>query len=195
MSSAAVAVAGLAALVGCLSISKLSPAALPALPEPEPDPDPESEPQPEPQPESKPQPQQGGGGGWSDASVRANSKARKLAWRAHRKHGRLPLGSAQVQPAEQTLQPRWQGDKGLPEASIALFDQLDVEGIGTTCSTVRREIICRDALAWLQEQETLLGNLSTIPGFSRGKCGGRAATRSGGLQARPHMVDSAGILL
>jgi len=69
-----------------------------------------------------------------------------------------------VQATTQTLQPRWEGDKGLPEASVALFDQLDVEGIGTSCSTVRREVICRDALAWLREQETLHGHVvSSLP--------------------------------
>jgi ribosomal protein L7/L12 len=85
-------------------------------------------------------------------------KARRAAWKRHRKHRRLPLGEPQ---------------HSVDSAAAAVFEQIDTEdGAESTQrisirSTVRRQVICREALAWLREQQVLEGHvIASLPDIS-----------------------------
>jgi ribosomal protein L7/L12 len=81
-------------------------------------------------------------------------KARRAAWKRHRKHRRLPLGEPQ---------------HSVDSAAAAVFEQIDTEdgAESTQRSTVRRQVICREALAWLREQQVLEGHvIASLPDIS-----------------------------
>ena len=83
-------------------------------------------------------------------------KARRAAWKRHRKHRRLPLG-----------EPQHSVDSAA--AAAAVFEQIDTEdgAESTQRSTVRRQVICREALAWLREQQVLEGHvIASLPDIS-----------------------------
>jgi hypothetical protein len=126
--------------IGSVAVSRsLSVEAAPPVPEPEPEPE-------------------------GDAARR---KAAKAAWKVHRKHRRLPLGEQQALDRRGAPLPRpcWARDPaGRTESAAAAFAQVDVEGYSGGAEpprTVRREVVCGDALGWLRDQQTLQGHVIT----------------------------------
>jgi hypothetical protein len=113
---------------------------------------PESQPAQEPEPEPVPE-------------LTARKKVAKAAWKAHRKHRRLPLEEPQLLDGcsgAAVAQPCWANDPtGQMKTATAVFTQLNVESNGLECGTVRREVVCGDALGWLRKQHTLQGHVVT----------------------------------